>query len=137
MLGTVILGGLWAGWHLPLFLSGWAMGGAGIGIIVQFVVFTMVLNIVVTWFFNNARGSLLVVMLFHSNINNFGSVLWPSFFPSLPVVESRYLVGLVGFGTVALVIVIATRGRLGYRRSSTMVSQSRLGPSAEPVFLGR
>jgi uncharacterized protein len=97
----------------------------------------MVLNIVVTWFFNNARGSLLVVMLFHSNINNFGSVLWPSFFPSLPVVESRYMVGLVGFGTVALVIVIATRGRLGYRRSSTMVSQSRLGPSAEPVFLGR
>jgi uncharacterized protein len=35
MLGTVILGGLWTGWHLPLFLSGWAMGGAGIGIIVH------------------------------------------------------------------------------------------------------
>jgi membrane protease YdiL (CAAX protease family) len=113
--GALILGPLWAGWHFPLFLTGWAGGGAGFGTMVEFVLFTMVLNIVITWLFNNTRESLPVVMLFHSNINNFGSVLWPSLFPSIPVLESRYLVGLIGFGAFALVIVLATRGRLGYR----------------------
>ncbi|MFC4587550.1 CPBP family intramembrane glutamic endopeptidase [Sphaerisporangium corydalis] len=132
MAGALILGPLWAGWHLPLFLTGWGTGASVLGTMVEFLFFTMVLNIVVTWLFNSTRESLPVVMLFHANINNFGSVLWPAFFPAIPVLDSRYLVGSIGFGALALVVVIATRGRLGYRRMETCANAGqRYGAAAD------
>jgi uncharacterized protein len=134
MIGALILGPLWAGWHLPLFLTGWGMGESVLVTMVEFFLFTLVLNIVVTWLFNNTRESLPVVMLFHANINNFGSVLWPAIFPSIPVLNSRYLVGLIGFGALAVVIVVATRGRLGYRKAETCANAGQRYGAAVDIY---
>ncbi|MEW9528536.1 CPBP family glutamic-type intramembrane protease [Microbispora sp. NPDC049125] len=133
MVGALLLGLLWAGWHLPLFLTGWGMGTSTLETVVEFFLFTLVLNIVVTWLFNRTRESLPVVMLFHANINNFGSVLWPAFFPTIPVLGSRYLVGLIGFGALALVIVVATRGRLGYRKMETWANAGQRYGAASDI----
>jgi uncharacterized protein len=119
LVGTLILGVLWALWHLPEFLvPSWAAssGGGGILDIAMFVVITTAFAIVITWVFNNTQASLLLAMLVHASIDTFGSTLG-EVFPAPAVSSSLPL--LIGFGVVAVVLVAITRGRLGYRQDAT------------------
>ena len=115
--GTLILGVLWAGWHLPLFVTEWGrgMGGTNPQAILLFVAFCLVFSVVITWIFNRTGESLPVVMLAHVSVNNFASVMWFAMFTTLnPYGQAANWASVVSFGAVALVIVAATRGRLGY-----------------------
>jgi membrane protease YdiL (CAAX protease family) len=112
LLGTVILGPLWAGWHLPLFLTAWAGDNFQVWAIPQFVLLAVVFSIVITWVFNRTKESLPLVMLLHASFNNFLSKGWPHFFPQL---DARWsFAPVAGLGVVALLLVVVTRGRLGY-----------------------
>lgn len=68
----LILGVIWALWHIPsFFLSGmpqtaWAAGPYFLGIIA--------LSVILTPMFNSARGSLLIAVLYHFNMMN---PIWP------------------------------------------------------------
>lgn len=116
LVGTLILSVLWAVWHFPLFLTEWGagLGGANPLAILTFTAFAVALSVVITWVFNRTNGSLPVVMLLHVSNNNFASVLWFAVFTTLAA-QTALLGGVIGFGVVALVLVAATRGRLGYR----------------------
>ncbi len=119
LLGTLILGMLWAGWHLPLFLTDWGegIGGANAQAILLFVAFCLVFSVFITWIFNRTGESLPVAMLAHVSVNNFASVMWFSMFTTLnPYGQAANWASVVGFGAVALVLVVLTRGRLGYRK---------------------
>lgn len=66
---SVVLGGLWALWHLPAFFVGRAVGG-GIsgGLLYAFGMFTLTLiaqSVLLTVLFNVTRGSVLIAVLFH------------------------------------------------------------------------
>jgi uncharacterized protein len=50
---------LWACWHLPFVVT-------GEDIWVDALLFPIEWSIVYTWLFNNAKGSVLIVMLFHA-----------------------------------------------------------------------
>jgi uncharacterized protein len=113
LVGTLILGLLWALWHLPEFLvPAWAKssGGSGFLDIVKFVVIAIAFAIVITWVFNNTRGSLLMAILVHASIDTFTMPMAALFSPW----EMANSI-LVSFGALALVIVVLTRGRLGYQ----------------------
>ena len=121
LVGTLILGVLWGLWHFPLFLlpgyNGAGTGFVGIGIpFVEFVIGITALAVTFTWVFSNTRGSLLLVMLLHASFNTAFNVfllrLFPSFARHSPVFQSLYIVLVV----VALLIILATRGRLSYQR---------------------
>lgn len=68
----LILGGIWAPWHIPAFLfsgtpqSAWSFGPYFAGVVA--------ISVILTPLFNAARGSLLVAALFHFQMNN---PLWP------------------------------------------------------------
>ncbi len=116
-MGTLLLGGLWSLWHLPLFLiPGYNGAGSGfLGISIPFVLFaisTTGLAFIITWVFNHARGSLLLAMVLHASNNTANNQL-PTLFPSFPVTPLAYVVLIV----VALLIIVAARGRLGYDRN--------------------
>ena len=61
LFASLILGVVWAFWHLPLFITGQAQWSD--------IVFIIVWTITFTWVFNNAEGSVLIVVLMH-NMNN-------------------------------------------------------------------
>jgi CAAX protease family protein len=125
LVGTLILGLLWALWHLPEFLvPSWAAssGGRGVLDIARFVVITIAFAIVLTWVFNNTRASLLLAMLVHASIDTFGSTLG-EVFPAPAASSSLPL--LIGFGVVAVVLVAITRGRLGYRQEAAATPRVR------------
>lgn len=114
LVGSVILGILWASWHLPLFWSGvWTP--PTIPNIVMFILMITALTIIMTWVFNNAKGSLLITMLMHASFNTFANKIEAPLFPAPILSEYGLLPVLIGFGATALVLIVVTRGRLGYQ----------------------
>jgi uncharacterized protein len=113
LVGSVILGVLWALWHLPLFWSGvWTP--PTIPNILMFIVMITALTIIMTWVFNHANGSLLITMLMHASFNTFANKMVAPMFPAPLLNEYGLLPELIGFTATALVLIAVTRGRLGY-----------------------
>jgi membrane protease YdiL (CAAX protease family) len=112
LVGTLILGPLWALWHLPLFFTPWNTLTALN--VVGFVLATTCLAIMYTWVFNNTKGSLLIAILLHWSFDLSTLIVGP-LFPAPIVDEYGLLVILPGFGAAALLVVALTRGRLGYQ----------------------
>jgi membrane protease YdiL (CAAX protease family) len=105
---TLLLGVVWALWHLPMLTS------------LDVYVVVRILNIVgfaflLTWMYN-ATDSVLLAVLMHAGFNTANSTLVP-----LPIAvvsgggSSTILVAVtVAVWAVALLLVAVTRGRLGY-----------------------
>jgi membrane protease YdiL (CAAX protease family) len=113
--GTLILGPLWGLWHLPLFFSEWGRWpDVTVWTIVEFVATTTLFSILMTWVFNRSGQSLPIAMLVHTSVNNTMSIAWAELFPGSDS-DDIALTFLVSSGVAAAVVLIATRGRLGYR----------------------
>ena len=107
--GTLLLGALWAAWHLPQFLvPEWANENGGLSptLVVTFLLMVVAIAPIMTWLYNSTRGSLLLVMLAHSGINAALAVF--------AVPASALNVGLLGFGALSIALILMTRGRLGH-----------------------
>lgn len=115
--GSLILGVLWALWHFPLFWSGvWTP--PTIPNMVMFIVMITGLTIIMTWVFNHARGSVLITMLMHASFNTFANKIAAPLFPAPIFNEYGLLPVMIGFTVTALVLIVVTRGRLGYGTSA-------------------
>jgi membrane protease YdiL (CAAX protease family) len=126
LLASLILGVLWALWHLPDFLvPSWAAssGGGGIVGITLFTLTAITFTIVITWVFNNTRASLLLAILVHASIDTFGGTL-AAIFPARAVASAFPY--MIGFGVVAIVLIVLTRGRLDYARLAEAQSAPRV-----------
>jgi len=117
--GTLLLGVGWCFWHLPDFLTPAQGGGPGTSLATiltnfsMFFVVVIALAIIFTWVFNHTAGSVFIAIVLHASVNTPQLVLVP-LFPTMDV-TSLDLAGAIGFGVTALLIVILTRGRLGYQ----------------------
>lgn len=115
--GTMLLGILWSCWHLSDFLTASKGGGAGIGFstfITNFPVFTLgviSLAFIMTWIYNHTGGSIFTAIVAHTSVNILEVLLIPKYLTMDEISLHRAL--LTGFGVVALLIILLTRGRLG------------------------
>jgi len=126
LVGTAIVGVIWAAWHLPnYFRPDWAAfnGGFTLSGVAVFAIFAVSFSMVMTWVYNGTGGSLLMAVLLHSSIN-FSQGLTGVMFPAARNNEVAPLVAIV---IIAVVLIVATRGRLGY-------SGAKMPPSVAPVY---
>jgi uncharacterized protein len=115
LVGSLILGPIWAFWHLPLFWApAWNLPPTILNI-VMFVIAATAFTIVMTWVFNNTKGSLFIAVLVHTSFDMVLAIL-NGLFP-VPIVNDygSNVPILIGLGALAVVLIALTRGRLGYQ----------------------
>jgi uncharacterized protein len=67
---SLLLGVLWAGWHLPMF---WLPGTPMFDIpFPAYLVWVVALTFLFTWLYQQTQGSLLLATLFHGAVNALG-----------------------------------------------------------------
>ena len=126
LVASLILGVMWALWHLPEFLvPSWAAssGGGGITGIILFTLTALTFTFVITWVFNNTRASILIAILVHASIDTFSETLG-AIFPAKAVASAFPM--MIGFGVLAVVLIVLTRGRLNYERLTEAQSAPRV-----------
>ncbi len=137
---TLILGPLWALWHLPaFFVPGQIFDQKvdAITMIVQMVLLIIVAvltRIVMTWVFNNTKGSILIAILLQAALDasNSGSAFITHLLPASQLagygLGSALLFPLVG----AVALLIFTKGRLSYRPDRVVQPVAAPQPAETP-----
>ena len=134
--GTAVLAVVWALWHLPNVLFG---GWTGLSFAL-WLVGTLASAFLYTWVSNHTGGSILIAALLHGAINGASGLtgargLLPGFDDALHV--HKYGAIALAFTAAALVLVAATRGRLGYRPPPAARSGEAAGAGTPPPAEGR
>ena len=100
---SLILGVLWALWHLPTFV---VPGTPQYGLpLAAFVLLTIEYSILMTWVFLHTLGSVLIATLFHGAIN-----LSQGMFLGGVDGASRYWLLSIVYGVAALIAAVCARG---------------------------
>ena len=125
--GTLILGSLHGLWHLPALLVPGFVSNSTLSapFIARWIATAVAATVLYTWIFNNSSGSLLIAILVHAGSNASSSLLG-ALVPDHPILHSwqaaiynsRWnLANLIPFAISAMLLIVSTRGRLGYPRN--------------------
>jgi CAAX protease family protein len=117
----LILAALITGWHLPLMIAGQIHYSDVVLIIAAVIVFN--------WVFNNANGSVLIIMLMHAANNAVSGSFFSPMFTGADSVRQSWLLALVW--VVVAVLVIAISGPTNLSRKYD--KQEEALPDSEPV----
>lgn len=113
---SLIVGVIWSVWHLPKFLG---TGLSGERSFAWFTVAHLALAVLYTWLYNNSRGSLLLVILFHATQNTAGMFLPGGFAVRGGIVDNMLIVLYV----VAAVVVVIVSGAENLSRTENRQMQ--------------
>jgi len=97
LFASLILGVLIAGWHLPLMVAG--------EVHYSDIVSIMGAVVVLNWVFNNANGSVLIIMLMHAMNNTISGSFFSPMFSGADSVRQSWLLAAL-WCVVAIVVVI-------------------------------
>ncbi len=103
LLSSLVLGILWAAWHAPLLLDPshpmstlpWY----------AFLINVVAISVIYTWLYNNTRGSLLLVTLFHAVSNTVAFVLNAALTEDAFVLHYQLLSGVIVLAAALLTVV--------------------------------
>jgi hypothetical protein len=103
---SLILGVIWGLWHLPRYLNNFNLGG-----FVLFVAHILAFSIILTWLYNNSKGSLLIVGIAHASGNTAG-VFLPLAAPTASDNASYIVLVLLEAAFAAIVVIASGAERL-------------------------
>jgi membrane protease YdiL (CAAX protease family) len=106
LISSLIVGAIWSVWHLPKFFG---TGLSGERSFVWFTVAHLALAVLYTWLYNNSRGSLLLVVLFHATGNTAGMFLPIQFAVPGGIAQNMLIVLYIVAAVVVVMIAGATR----------------------------
>jgi uncharacterized protein len=98
LLASLILGVVWAFWHLPLMVIG--------QIHLSDPVFIVAWTVVLTWVFNNTNGSVLIAMLMHNMHNVISGGYFSAMFSGADWVRQGWLLVALWCAVAAIVVVV-------------------------------
>jgi membrane protease YdiL (CAAX protease family) len=119
---TLLVGVLWALWHLPLFfIPGSGSDGQSFPL---YLVHVTALSVAMGWLYWTSAGSLFVVMVMHASINNTAGLI-PAALPS-PVPVASLQGSLMAWATAgaAWIVALVLLYRLRRARFATMMGAS-------------
>jgi membrane protease YdiL (CAAX protease family) len=136
VVGSLILGALWGVWHLPFFFGPLARTGPEATLVsaslalAEFSIGLTGLSVVMAWVLNNCGGSTLIAILLHACFDSSGLAM-VALFPSTPPyylpIHYQTLGIAIVFSVAAFVLIIVTRGDLGYQRYQREVEAATSG----------
>ena len=119
-LSALILGVVWAIWHLPAYFIPSEMGAFNLFGFVIFMFIAICTRVIWTWITNKAKGSGIAGVSLHASSNAVSIGLIPLLLPATQPNQADdssgpILLGLLFLSTV--LILIFTRGRLSYQKN--------------------
>jgi len=114
---TLILGVIWGFWHLPRYLSHWNTVSFA-----WFLVHAMAYAVILTWLYNNTKGSLLLVAISHASSNTAGL-----FMPMANTVSSENMGAYIIFvllEVITAVMIIIVTGPERFSRTEPVQAQA-------------
>jgi len=102
--GTILVGVIWAFWHLPLLLIG--LNYPGQSPLITIPLFTLVviaLSFPFTWFYKATAGSIALASLFHGFINSYGDGLTA---PEVVPTGNSLVTGSAGVVMLAFLLIL-------------------------------
>lgn len=129
---SLLIGSVWGIWHLPSFLAPQDVVGVlyaeiGLVFILVYTLGTIANSVFMTWIYNKTNASGLVAGIgFHAAINFWAPILLSESSltaaqeGTLPTITTNlYLIVLAVQVFAAGIVLIATKGKLGYRQENT------------------
>ena len=118
---SVVLGIIWASWHLPLFfIPGIETTGQSFAL---YVIGVTALSVAIAWLYAHTNGSLFLTMLMHSAINNTKDIVVSgALTPANPFVLRASLLGWLTAGLLwicAGFFLLRMRAQFGWRVDKT------------------
>jgi uncharacterized protein len=107
LIASLVLGVLWAAWHLPLLLD-------PNNPMSDYPLYTLLINIsamsiIYTWLYNSTWGSLLLATLFHATANTVAFALVTTLSPEAFAMHYQYLTWVIVAAAVAVVLVYGAK----------------------------
>jgi uncharacterized protein len=99
LVASLMLGVLWALWHLPLMVVGevnWSD-----------LVLVIAVSVVFAWVFNSASGSVLIVMLMHAMNNTISGNFFGPMFSGADSVRQSWLLAALWCAVAIVVVIVA------------------------------
>ena len=132
VISSVVIGIIWALWHLPQFFDPNTFHAQmGLGFLPIYILAEIVLATIITWVYNKTHSSLLVGGIILHNADNFwGVTLFTNTTMTIafqggaePQFDLQlYIVSTIVSALAALILVVATRRRLGFSEETTHVA---------------
>ena len=108
---SVIVGAIWALWHLPLFFN--PATSYGNTPFLVFLIFLLPFSILIGWIFNSTGGNVLMVMTLHAVMNASTGPLWRAIPDAATTISTTnvYLIqaALLWVAAIAVVLVYGSR----------------------------
>jgi membrane protease YdiL (CAAX protease family) len=123
VVASLILGSLHGLWHLPALMTK-NFGPLPLANYVPVMLTAALATVIYTWVYNRTGGSVLLAILLHAASNataGWISKLFTEVGMAPPTaglagfLASTNWINVIAYGVVALILIVATRGRLGYR----------------------